>query len=277
MKKKQLVLILLCIVLLLPSLIFISYFKTNLEVTPQILSSQKQLYVDVQPMAELSSPETVINSDALLEANLVSFCLDNNGNVIEISDPDNILALVDKFHKLPDAFIPQDLVWIKDYKPQTVAYGKIRKLVLPNLLELLRDLKAAGLRVEISSGFRDYYSQGRIYAKWVAKAGPEAAQFYAARPGFSEHQLGTAVDINPIASKNKKQNYQNQQGVYSWLIQNSYKYGFLLSYPKSLENLTGYNYEPWHYRFVGKESAKEIFYSGMSLIEFLYRKNGICL
>ena len=263
--------------LLFRGVLFISYLKPTPEATPQILSSQKQLYVDEQPMTELSSPETIINSNALLEANLVSFCLDNSGNIIEIADPDNILALVDKFHKLPDAFIPQDLVWIKDFKPQTVAYGRIRKLALPNLLEMLRDLQTAGLRVEISSGFRDYYSQGRTYAKWVAKAGPETALFYAAKPGFSEHQLGTAVDINPILSKNKKQNYQNQQGVYGWLMKNSYKYGFLLSYPKSLENLTGYHYEPWHYRFVGKETAKEIFVSGMSLIEFLYRKNGICL
>ena len=158
-----------------------------------------------------------------------------------------------------------------------VAFGRIRKPVLANLLEMLRDLQAAGMRVEISSGFRDFYAQGRTYANWVAKAGQEAAQFYAARPGFSEHQLGTAIDINPVALKNKKQNYQNQQGVYNWLMKNSYKYGFLLSYPKALENLTGYHYEPWHYRFVGKETAKEIFDSGISLIEFLYRKNGICL
>ncbi len=116
--------------------------------------------------------------------------------------------------------------------------------------------KNDGLSIYISSGFRSYQTQVAVYNSWVQKDGKSVADTYSARPGYSEHQTGLAMDLNTI-----NQSFANTK-EYKWLQENAYKYGFIMRYPKNKQNITGYIYEPWHYRYVGESLAKTLYNNG---------------
>lgn len=113
-----------------------------------------------------------------------------------------------------------------------------------------------GLNIYISSGFRSYNLQSSIYNGYVSRNGKKEADTYSARAGHSEHQTGLAFDVNDIS-----QAFANtKEGI--WLDKNAYKYGFILRYPKDKNNVTGYIYEPWHFRYVGIDLAKTLYNNG---------------
>lgn len=120
-----------------------------------------------------------------------------------------------------------------------------------------------GCNMFVVSGFRSYETQNWLYNSYVQRDGVEAADRYSARPGHSEHQTGLAFDINStsdsFASTKEAQ----------WLAENAYRYGFILRYPQGKEHITGYMFEPWHYRYVGIENARRIFESGLTIEEYL--------
>ena len=145
-----------------------------------------------------------------------------------------------------------------DYNP-----GKI----LPDAQAAFNEMQAAakkdGYNLTIVSGFRSYSYQSQLYNNYVARDGKAAADTYSARPGYSEHQTGLAMDINNASSS------FNNTPEAKWIAANCYKYGFILRYPKGKENITGYMYESWHVRYLGKQLAKEVYDSGLTLEEFL--------
>ena len=118
------------------------------------------------------------------------------------------------------------------------------------------------LKMWVCSGFRSYTVQKNLYNSYVRRDGAKAADRYSARPGYSAHQTGLAFDINYADYR-----FKNTAEA-KWLAANAYKYGFILRYPEGKESITGYMYEPWHYRYVGVESAKKIFDSGLTLEEY---------
>lgn len=120
---------------------------------------------------------------------------------------------------------------------------------------------AAGAGLVMGSGYRSYAAQQTLYAQYVTKDGQAAADRYSARPGHSEHQTGLTMDFSPISElfSSSKQ--------YAWLVQNAYKYGFILRYPDGKENVTGYMYEPWHWRYVGVTIATAMHTTGASTLE----------
>lgn len=121
----------------------------------------------------------------------------------------------------------------------------------------MRDAAASeGLEIHIISGFRSYSSQNSIYHNYVARDGKEAADRYSARAGHSEHQTGLAVDINSLYTS-----FENTPEG-KWLSANSYRYGFILRYTKDGESITGYMYEPWHFRYVGIDLATKLYNQG---------------
>lgn len=124
--------------------------------------------------------------------------------------------------------------------------------------------KAEGISLRSVSPYRSYSTQQSTYNGWVAKSGKAKADTYSARPGYSEHQTGLAVDINCAS---QKANFQNTK-EYAWLIKNCYKYGFILRYPKGKEYITGYVYEPWHYRYIGVEHATKVHNLGITYEEY---------
>lgn len=127
----------------------------------------------------------------------------------------------------------------------------------------LKMKKASGYDMTIVSGFRSYEKQKQTFAYWESIDGFEKASRYSAQPGHSEHQTGLAMDISSL-----NQSYgETPEG--KWLAAHCWEYGFLLRYPKDSEKITGYIYEPWHVRYLGKSTAKLVHDSGLTLEEFL--------
>ena len=116
--------------------------------------------------------------------------------------------------------------------------------------------KLENLNIYLSSGFRSYSTQDRIYNNYVARDGKVAADTYSARAGYSEHQSGLAFDVNQINSTFD----DSEEAI--WLSNNCYKYGFILRYPKGKEDITGYKYESWHFRYVGVDLATKLYNNG---------------
>lgn len=120
-----------------------------------------------------------------------------------------------------------------------------------------------GLNIYISSGYRSYDYQAGLYQRYVDKDGKAEADRYSARPGHSEHQTGLAFDLNSI------DNSFANTAEGKWVTRNCYKYGFIIRYPSDKEDVTGYMWEPWHIRYLGKETAQAVYDSGLCLEEYL--------
>lgn len=158
------------------------------------------------------------------------------------TDIESIYFLVNKTHPIPHGYIPKDLIT----KYNHTFSAKIEK----DLDNLLTDLKQIDNQAVITSSYRTYDQQ-----KYLYDYGNKA---YMAEPDKSEHQLGLAIDFG---TNNQPYNCdiecKKELNIYKWLLTNSYKYGFILRYTNENENITGYRYEPWHFRYIGKEAAKE--------------------
>ena len=147
----------------------------------------------------------------------------------------------------------------------------------PELQAMMDDCRAAGLSPIICSSYRTYDKQEELFEQQVQEFinqgyGKLDAQRKAAgavaRPGTSEHEIGLAIDI--VDESNQRLNqYQENTAVQRWLMQNSWRYGFILRYPSDKTDITGIQYEPWHYRFVGKEAARIIYENNWTLEEYL--------
>ena len=122
---------------------------------------------------------------------------------------------------------------------------------------------AEGLNIYIGSGFRSYDYQVKIYNSMVKAYGKEYADRVSARPGHSEHQTGLAFDLNSI-----DQSFADTKES-AWVHAHAHEYGFIIRYPKGKESITGYNYEPWHLRYLGLENAQKVYNSGLTLEEYL--------
>ena len=184
-------------------------------------------------------------------------------NILLVENPDDILVLVNKNHQLYQKFIPNDLVVI-DSKYST---GKklVKKEVKDNFEKLSQDAKTLGLTIKIESAYRDFEYQKKLYENYKKKYGIEYADNCSARPGHSEHQTGLAIDV---CGSNGDYNLFEKSQEFLWMSQNAHKYGFILRYPKDKENITGFKYEPWHYRYVG-DAALEIYENNLTLEEYL--------
>lgn len=161
----------------------------------------------------------------------------------------NNILIVNKSYPLP-----------KDYRPDNDELT----LETSNAFEKMRvDAQAEGLNLYISSGFRSYEYQAQLYQRYADRDGYEKADTYSARAGYSEHQTGLAFDLNTIDDS-----FANTPEG-KWVAENCWKYGFILRYPKGKEAQTGYQYEPWHLRYLGEDMAKKVYDSGLCLEEYL--------
>lgn len=120
-----------------------------------------------------------------------------------------------------------------------------------------------GLNLYISSGYRSYDYQAGLYQRYVDRSGKAEADRYSARPGHSEHQTGLAFDLNTISDEFK----DTDEG--KWVAEHCWEYGFIIRYPEDKESVTGYMYEPWHIRYLGRETAETVYESGLCLEEYL--------
>src|SRR3989344_4274502 len=184
---------------------------------------------------------------------------------------DYFLANVSPKLSVPFDYVPDDLIKIEK-SIKTSGFICVRKDTEENLYNMFMDAKKDGFILSVTSGFRRFEAQESILKATKAWKGDEAYKSVAL-PGHSEHQLGVAVDLS-----GKSVNYASTVYTFGnvpegkWLVENSYKYGFILSYPKGKESITGYIYEPWHFRYVGVSFAKEIFDSEKTIVEYLAEK-----
>jgi D-alanyl-D-alanine carboxypeptidase len=164
------------------------------------------------------------------------------------------LILVNKYFKLNENYVPENIV---DISLQfSYAGNSIVKEVNDHFVEMRNAAKSGkGYNIVVSSSYRGYADQKELYDRRKKDQGEEQADKLAARPGHSEHQLGLALDLDLY-----KKTYDKFEDTeeYAWLIDNCYKYGFILRYPKDKEDITGYSFESWHYRYVGLTVAKYI-------------------
>ncbi|MDD3453088.1 MAG: M15 family metallopeptidase [Bacilli bacterium] len=184
-------------------------------------------------------------------------------NIKNIVNPNIINVLVNKENKLSKNFIPSELFKL----PIDVSYENkfLKKEAAINFIKLSRYAKKKNFYIVAVSTYRDYKYQKKLYEKYVLNKGQTYADLCSARPGHSEHQTGLAVDV---MGSNYDYNKFNQTKEFKWMKKNAYKYGFILRYPKNKEYITGFKYEPWHYRYVGKILAKYLYKNNLTLEEF---------
>ena len=190
----------------------------------------------------------------------------------EVSHPDDLLVLVNKKWRLPADYIPSDLV-----VPQ-VRFGfsgehskkKMRKEAAKALEALFLAAEEKGYLLYAQSGYRPYERQEVLFASYTRRfQSVEKANQVRARPGHSEHQTGLAMDITSASVNMKLTTSFGNTPEGKWVASHAHEFGFIIRYPKGKESITGYQYEPWHLRYVGKEAAKEIYERELTLEEYL--------
>jgi D-alanyl-D-alanine carboxypeptidase len=186
---------------------------------------------------------------------------------------DDLRVLVDRSHTLPPDYAPDDLVSLSEYRVPTLGGGEmlLRREAAGHLRRLVKDASADGEELVVASAYRSYAHQQASYARLTSIYGTAAGEV-SATPGHSQHQLGTAVDFTNAAAGYEIWDYFGDTSAYSWLKDHAREYGFVLAYPSGKEAETGYQWEPWHYRYVGTKNADRLEESGLSLQEFLTRE-----
>lgn len=164
-----------------------------------------------------------------------------------------LLKKYSKVYFLSENYAPSNLDYIdKDFIYKEEEKVQLHTNVLPFLHDMLQDAERDNVELFIISGYRSFGEQSALKGNYVIRYGAETANGFSAEQGYSEHQLGTTIDFTTKGLNGKLDGFQNTPD-YKWLIDNAYKYGFVLSYP---QNNNYYVFEPWHWRFVGKKLAK---------------------
>ena len=179
-------------------------------------------------------------------------------------EPLNYDLLVNKNNKLTKDYIPNDLELL-DIK-YSLKDKYLRKEAKLKFEEMAKDALKEGFNIIAVSTYRSYDYQEKLYNNYIKEKGVYYADLASAKPGHSEHQTGLAVDV-----ANETLDYDNFENTkeFKWMINNSYKYGFILRYPKAKFHITGFKYEPWHYRYVGTYIATYIHKNNLTLEECL--------
>lgn len=179
-------------------------------------------------------------------------------------------TLLDTIYKVPPSYVPGSLV---STGQATLNSGyRVRRAVIEDLEALARAARSAGAAVAVQSAYRSYATQAQVFQSWVDQIGYEEALKVSARPGHSEHQLGTTIDFRSASSSRPPWDYDDWAATAPgrWMKQNAWRYGWLMTYTKGDRSETCYSYEPWHYRYVGRETASAVRESGMTLRRYLW-------
>ncbi|MEG1469336.1 MAG: M15 family metallopeptidase [Anaerovoracaceae bacterium] len=182
------------------------------------------------------------------------------------SDPKDKLMIVNKNNKMSSKYVPTNLRSLTGYSTSDV---KVKSYVKTAYIKLYNAAKEDGHTIKAVSGYRSYALQKYLFNYYVSVDGLKEAERASARPGTSEHQTGLAIDVSSASvGYDLLERYGNEKEG-KWLKNNAYKYGFIIRYEQGKEKRTGYMYEPWHIRFVGKEAAKYITENDLTLEQYL--------
>ena len=186
------------------------------------------------------------------------------------------LVLVNKTNTVDESFVPENLVDIADTRKDGRKTQQMNSVAEKALEAMFIELRENGFTdVSVTSGYRDYAYQKQIFNSYInqemakgltEEAAREEVLTYSAAPGTSEHQTGLCCDMHNLGAADVA--FANED-AYKWLKENCWKFGFILRFPEGKDDITGYQFEPWHYRFVGRYTAEKIYNSGMCLEEYL--------
>ena len=183
-----------------------------------------------------------------------------------LDDPASYWVVVNKLRPLnPADFVAPDLVAVAvDY----VYTPQLRAEPAAQVVAMFAAFNAeSGLVMQSQSAYRSYSAQVSTYNGWVSKLGQAGADLTSARPGHSEHQTGLAIDVSALPANCSLDQCFADTAQGQWLAQHAWEYGFVLRYPNGYTNITGYEFEPWHYRYVGLDLAKEFHDTGATTLE----------
>jgi len=187
-------------------------------------------------------------------------------DVEDSPNKDTNIVLANKLYFLGEDYVPKNLEKISSSYSSGDKY--MEKDAKNAFEKMAKDAEKEGYNIRAVSTYRSYSYQKNLYNNYVSQDGKEKADTYSARPGYSEHQTGLAVDVD-----NTKTSYTKFGNTkeFTWMKENAYKYGFILRYTKENEFITGYMNEPWHYRYVGNDIAKYIQENPMTFEEYYVR------
>lgn len=198
----------------------------------------------------------------------------------------SILTLVNPWNPLPENFESElELAYVNDFAPELEAHNDYEQMEVhaaQALANMVRDCRRAGHGAYICSAFRSHDKQVMLFENKIDRVlaegysqeeAPDIAAMSVAVPGTSEHELGLSTDIIDESYPYLNE-HQEHTGTQIWLMEHCWEYGFILRYPNGTSDITGIIYEPWHYRYVGEEFAKEIHDSGLTLEEYLELRRG---
>lgn len=226
---------------------------------------------DVAPQNDNNEPEESIEIDneTISSQGEAVYNFDRN-QVVRLKNQDSIHTMVNKLNDLDPEYIPSDLVEPnvrfsfdgKDEKRQ------MRSEAAKALEELFKGAESEGISLVAVSGYRSYNRQKYLFENYIKTMGEEAARKVSAQPGQSEHQTGLAMDVSCEAAGYGLIEAMGEMPEGIWLKENAHNYGFVVRYAADKTEITGYNYEPWHIRYIGKKIAANLYENSLTLEEF---------
>lgn len=223
--------------------------------------------LEAVPLARPAQPVLTASYRAGLVAD---HCVDRDLTAPPASDV--VLSVMDRSYALPASYAPDDLVPASAAGLTGSSGTKLVRAVLVDDLGAMRAAwDAAGLTIMVESAYRSYAAQAATFDSWVARLGYAGALVRSARPGHSEHQLGTAIDVTSPGWSGRFGDWARETAEGAWMAEHAWEYGFVMSYPTASQAMTCFSYEPWHYRWVGREPAAAHRQSGLHLRQFLER------
>jgi D-alanyl-D-alanine carboxypeptidase len=181
-------------------------------------------------------------------------------------------TIVDTRLALPADYRPPDLVLVSD--AGLAGSGRVRAIIADDLRAMAASAADDGRPLAVQSAYRSFDRQATVFAGWVASSGYDEAVRFSARPGHSEHQLGTAVDLREANGPAPWLVSFGDRPTGRWLLKHAWEFGFIESYPAGAEDVTCYGAEAWHYRYVGRAVAADVHRSGLTLREWLWQHAG---
>ena len=191
----------------------------------------------------------------------------------------NIAFLVNRENPLDKHYLPDSLITTDENENNFHNYinpnnkPQVSPIVMDDLSKMILAAQNEGLNIVVDSGYRSYEYQQEVWNHNLQEKGLEHTQKFVAPPGTSEHQTGLAIDFACFRNGEYLDDLTENDPELIWLMQNAHQYGFILRYPKGKEDITGYNFEPWHFRYVGVNLSKYIYENNLTLEEFYLLNN----
>lgn len=236
----------------------------------EVATEQQVPSKEKKDTGEQKQGQTAEKGKMTLEAAYFNDIVEVNGRKV-IQNPTNMLVLVNKEFGLPDGYAPEDLVRPNvpfSFGDQDIEKSYMRKEAAQALEAMFADAANNGIQLHAVSGYRSYQRQTEVFNAEVANSGQEQAVQVVAVPGNSEHQTGLAMDISSASANFALSEQFGQTPEGKWLVDHAHRFGFILRYPKGKEGITGYQYESWHFRYVGVKAATEMYQHQLTLEEY---------